>query len=178
MLLVQGPTLRTSDLGNLCLCPTRQSLEARSELAVLGQVTLGGRSLPSSPDSKDIREGPEARGPSAGLSSTPAPSCLAQRPSSQKAPPPSFVCIPGACVSLGSRHVYAGRPGAVLLAGTVLQASRARAAVATQGSLSRLVTHTSSQIPGNAFLLLLLLLFSCLMRSSLQTSMATLGWEA
>lgn len=52
-------------------------------LAVLGQVTWGGRSLPSGLGSQDSREGlSEAQGPSTGLSSGPAPSCLAQcRPS-------------------------------------------------------------------------------------------------
>lgn len=145
---------------------------------MLGQVTPRVRSLTSqvswAPRTPE-RGLSEARGPSAGLSCRPAASFLAQCPGPRKAPPPSFVCIPGACVSLGSGRVYAGWPGAALMAGPALQASWAGAAVATQGSLSRPVTHTSSQIPGNAFLLLLLL-FSCLMRSSLQIPMATSGW--
>lgn len=121
--LVQGLILSTSGPGNSCLCPTGRSLEARPELAVLGQVTPRGRGLPSTQVPRTPERGLPGRGPSAGLFSRLAPCCLARCPSPQKAPPPSFVCIPGACVSLGSRHVYAGRPGAVLPAGPGLQAS-------------------------------------------------------
>lgn len=165
-----------TDAGRSRLCPTRRSLEARLELAVLGRVTPRGRGLPSTQAPRTRERGLPGRGPSAGLFPRLAPSCLARCPSPQQAPPPSFVCIPGACVSLGSRHVYAGS-----LAQSCWRAPGSRppglgATVSMQSSLSRPVTHTSSRIPGNAFLLLSLMLFSCLMRTSPQASMATAGW--
>lgn len=106
--LVPGRMLSTSDAGSSSLCPTRRSLEARLELAVPGRVTPRGRGLPSTQAPRTRDWGLPGRGPSAGLCSRLAPPCLARCPSPQQAPPPSFVCIPGACVSPGSRHVYAG----------------------------------------------------------------------
>lgn len=177
MPLVQGPILRTSDPGHSRLCPTRRSLEARPELAVLGQVAPRGGGLPSSPGSQDTREGP-AR-PQAPLQASP-PGWL----------PPAWPRAPALRRPLHPALFAFLEPASAWAAGMSMRAGLARscwralgsrppglgATVSTQSSLSGLVTHTSSRIPGNAFLLLSLMLFSCLMRSSLQNSMATSGW--
>lgn len=148
-----------------------------AELAVLGQVTLRGWSLPSSSGSKDTKEGPIR--PEAPLQASP-PGLLS--PAWPNAPavrrplhPALFAFLEPASAWAAGMSMRAG------LARSCWRALHSRppglgATVATQSSLSRLVTHTSSRIPGNAFLLLLLQLFSCLMRSSLQNSMATSGW--
>lgn len=97
-----------SDLGELQPPPCEEEPGSQSWQGQIGSHGEAGDFPPAWAPGIPARGSSETRGPSTGLSSKPAPSGLAQCPGPQKAPPPSFVCIPGVCVSLGSGHVYAG----------------------------------------------------------------------
>lgn len=155
MPLVQGLILRTSDPGNSCLCPPRRSPDARPELAALGQVILRGGAFPAAQVPRTHqRRACQARGPRQASPPGLLPPAWPSAPALRRPLHPALFAF------LGPASAWAA--GMSMRAGLAQSCWRVPgsrppglgATVSTQSSLSRTVTHTSSRIPGNAFLLL------------------------